>query len=94
MNASQFLAWILCLALAFFASALAVRNGYKTALLEKEFAAVQKSAEDSRELLRDVRDVLQSIDRHLAEEKGVRAPAGQTPAVSAPVRRAPIGQAP
>jgi hypothetical protein len=71
MNASQFMAWILCLALAFFASALAVRNGYKTALLEKEFAAVQEKAEDRQELLREVRDVLRSLDRRMAEEAGV-----------------------
>jgi hypothetical protein len=68
MNASQLLAWIICLALAFFASALAARNGWKTAVLEKQFAAVQETAQERQEVLEEIRDVLQSIDRQMAAQ--------------------------
>jgi hypothetical protein len=93
MNASQFLAWILCLALALFASALAARNGYKTALLEKEFASVQRTAEDQQQVLQEIRDVLRSIDRRLgaAEAPGERT---RTELMPGPVgRRVPTGKA-
>lgn len=68
MNASQLLAWLVCLALAFFASALAARNGWKTAVLEKEFAVVQDSAEERQEVLEEIRTLLQSIDRQMAAQ--------------------------
>jgi hypothetical protein len=91
MNASQFLAWILCLVLAFFASALAVRNGYKAALLEKEFQSVQKAMEDRGQVLEEIRDLLENIDRRLAAQAGVPialerelSPADPEPAAALP----------
>jgi hypothetical protein len=62
MNASQMLAWLLCLALAFFAATLAVRNGLKVALLEKQFEEVRQAALNQQELLGDIRMLLRSID--------------------------------
>lgn len=76
MNASQLLAWLVCLALAFFASALAARNGWKTAVLEKQFVAVQQEAQARQDVLEEIRDVLQSIDRRMAAEDAA-SPAGE-----------------
>jgi hypothetical protein len=76
MNASQLLAWLLCLALAFFASALAVRNGYRTALLERELTTLRQTVEDRQELLQDIHGLLQTIDGRLEAEAELAPAAG------------------
>lgn len=68
MNPSQLLAWLLCLALAFFASTLAVRNGLKVALLERQFEGVRLVAQDQQDLLRDIRSLLQTIEANTRSE--------------------------
>ncbi len=65
MKASQLLAWFICLAIASFASVLAIHNSYKVALLERDFAHLSKTAGDYGALLPDVHSTLQSIEQHL-----------------------------
>jgi len=40
MNTAQFMAWVVCLAIAFFAAALAVHSGYRVAVLQKRIDRV------------------------------------------------------
>ena len=68
MNTSQLMAWLICLALAFFAAALAVSNGYKVALLQRKFAAVNEVAEEQRALLEGIEAVLRQIEEGLRSE--------------------------
>ena len=79
MNPSQLIAWLVCLALAFFACAVSFRNGYRIALLDKEFAEVKRVAGDQEELLEDIRGLLQRIERN------VRPAARAEPAAAADV---------
>ncbi|MCD6415964.1 MAG: hypothetical protein J7M08_04640 [Planctomycetes bacterium] len=58
MNASQMLAWFVCLALAGFAALLGVRNSVKLAVLEKRFLQVRVVAEEQTAVLSDIRDLL------------------------------------
>ncbi len=74
MNSSQLIAWLLCLLLAFFAAAIALRNGYKVAILESRFEAVQRAAGDQTEVLARIEGVLARIEEHLSEP----APAPET----------------
>jgi len=75
VNASQQIAWLVCLAVALFASVLALRNGYRTAVLEKRFAAVSQAATTQAELLEDIHQVLQQIEQHLSRQSTDPAPA-------------------
>lgn len=65
MKTSQFLAWITCLALAFFACVLAARNAVRTALLEKQFEAVQAVAAEQTAALQDLTAVLRQMEADL-----------------------------
>ena len=73
MNPSQLIAWFVCLALALFACILAVRNSYKTAVLERQFVQVADAATAQAALLTDVRDTLADI-RELLKERKEQAP--------------------
>jgi hypothetical protein len=75
MNTTQTIAWLICLLLAFFATILAVRASYQATLMERRFDQVQQVARDQKELLGQIRDVLQSIDRRM-----VAPPPAETPA--------------
>jgi hypothetical protein len=66
MKASQLMAWLLCLVIAFLALLLAGRASLKTTVLEKRFAEVRQSASAQAELFKDLRDVLQRIDDRLS----------------------------
>lgn len=65
MNVTQLLAWIICLALAFFAGLLAAHNTAKTAMLEKQFSAVQSAAVDQTAALHEVSAALRQIEDDL-----------------------------
>ena len=65
MKASQLLAWFICLAIASFASVLAIHNSYKVALMEKDLAHLSGTAGDYGALLPDVHKTLQRIEEHL-----------------------------
>ena len=73
MNVTQFLAWIICLALAFFACVLAARNTGKTAMLERQLGTVQAVATDQTAALRDVTVVLKQIENDLKPGAGQAA---------------------
>ncbi len=73
MNASQIIAWLVCLLLAFCAAVLAVHNTAKLAVLEKRFAEVTQAAERQNQALEEVRDVLLLIEADLSGK-----PAGPT----------------
>ncbi len=74
MNPSQLIAWFVCLALALFACILAVRNSYKTAVLERQFVQVTETASEETELLTEVIETLADI-RELLKERKEQAPA-------------------
>jgi hypothetical protein len=76
MNVTQLLAWIICLALAFFAGLLAARNSVKTAMLEKQFAAVQAAAVDQTAALHEVSATLRQIEEDLKAGSGPAAGSG------------------
>ncbi len=82
MNPSQLIAWLVCLSLAFFAAALSVSNSYRTALLDRKFAEVQKAANEQGALLSDIRGVLTQIERDLRarEPEGKAAETNAGPA--------------
>lgn len=95
MNPSQLLAWLICLALAFFAAALAIRNSYAIALLEKDFVEVQTVANDRGEMLGEIRDILQHIERDLGGGRSAGASeADEPPAKPEPVERRAAAPAP
>ena len=76
MNVTQLLAWIICLALAFFAGLLAARNSVKTAMLEKQFAAVQAAAIDQTAALHEVSATLRQVEEDLTAGSGPAAAGG------------------
>lgn len=65
MNASQVLAWLICLLLAFFGALLAINARTKVALLEKNFDELNRATADYRPLLAEVQNTLQQIEQHL-----------------------------
>jgi hypothetical protein len=77
MNPSQLIAWLVCLVLAFGAAVLAINNGYKVALLRRQFADVQRVADEQTKLLGDIRGVLQRIERNMRSERPEAVPAGE-----------------
>ena len=62
-------------ALAFFGATLAVRNGLKVALLEKQFEGVRQTAEDQQQLLRDIRRLLLNIEANTRPASPAEDPA-------------------
>lgn len=62
MNASQLLAWLVCLLIAAGAAVLAVHNSYKLAVLNRRFAQVETAARDHAEVLTDIRDILTRME--------------------------------
>ena len=70
MNVTQLMAWIICLALAFFAGLLAAHNTAKTAMLEKQFAKVQAVANDQTAALREINTTLRQIEGDLRSGAG------------------------
>ncbi len=61
MNASQVVAWLTCLLVAFFAAILAVHGSVKVAVLEKRFAEISETAVEQTAVLTDIRDLLGQI---------------------------------
>jgi hypothetical protein len=82
MNASQMIAWFICLGLALAASLLGIRNTAKLAMLEGKFDRVQQGAKEQSALRADVDKALRQIEqltRARAPEAASGA-AGQPPA--------------
>ena len=77
MNVTQLLAWVICLALAFFAGLLAAHNTAKTAMLEKQFAVVQAAATNQTAALHEITSALRQIEGDL-RSGAVQPAAGQT----------------
>jgi len=75
MNATQLIAWLVCLIVAFFAAVLAVSTGYKVALLEKEFRQVRQTAAEDTALLGEIRSVLKEIEFDLRSRRASAPPA-------------------
>ena len=67
MKASQLLAWLMCLLLAFAAMLMATRNWLKIAMLEKRFDQVAAVATEQTAVLRDIRALLQKMEGGSAE---------------------------
>jgi len=65
MNASQLIAWFICLGLALFGGVLAVRNSYKLEGLERRFVAVTDTTTAQSDLLDDIHSVLLDINRKM-----------------------------
>ncbi|MFO8006667.1 MAG: hypothetical protein R6V05_02930 [Candidatus Brocadiia bacterium] len=72
MNASQLLAWLVCLLIAAGAAVLAVHNSYKLAVLNRQFARVQSAAQDHTEVLTDIRDILSRMEQNQPAEAGAQ----------------------
>lgn len=66
MNASQLLAWLVCLFLAFGAAVLSVHNSFKLAALENQFERTERVATEQTVVLKELRDLLQ----HMSGESG------------------------
>ncbi|MHC5034532.1 MAG: hypothetical protein ACYTFZ_05815 [Planctomycetota bacterium] len=77
MNPSQLIAWLVCLVLAFGAAVLAINNSYKVAFLRRQFADVQRIADEQTELLGDIRGILERIERNMRSERAEAVPAGE-----------------
>ena len=77
MNVTQLLAWVISLALAFFAGLLGAHNAVKTAMLEKQFAAVQAAASDQTAALREISTTLRQIEGDLKSGSGPTAGTAQ-----------------
>jgi len=75
MNASQLLAWLICLVLAFFAAALALNNTLKSAMLERQVAEARKVTTYQSEVLTDIRTLLAQIEQDLRSRTEPPTPA-------------------
>ena len=80
MNATQMLAWLVCLIVAFFAAVLAVNAGYKLALMEKEFRQANQTVAEEAALLGEIRSVLKEIELDLRSRRTPAPAAGSEPA--------------
>ena len=61
MNASQLLAWLVCLALATVACLFGVYNRTKLAVLERRFVQVERVAGQQTAVLEEIRDLLREM---------------------------------
>ena len=83
MNASTVVAWLICLALAFFAAALALVNRYELLQVEKKLQEMpaaerlQRSITDT-DTLEQMRDSLQRMEQNLERMAGEGQTAGGT----------------
>ena len=76
MSRTQMLAWIICLLTAFMACVMAAKATYRTAMLEKEFAAVQEAAVAQSAAIDRVSEILDRLDTRMeiiAASRAVRA---------------------
>ncbi len=76
MSRTQMLAWIMCLLIAFMACVMAAKATYRTAMLEKDFAAVQEAAVAHSAALDRVSEILDRLDTRMefiAASRAVRA---------------------
>ena len=90
MNASNVIAWLLCLVLAFFAAALAIRNLGETVRIQKQLAEIEEesaSAVAQSDLLEDIRSLLREIEKDLRYETAPRPSADSTPPEKGPEER-------
>ncbi len=63
MNASQLLAWLVCLFLAFGAAVLSVHNSFRLIKLERRYEKeLMRVADEQTAALKDVRDVLRQMN--------------------------------
>jgi hypothetical protein len=68
MKAPQLLAWLMCLALAFFAAVLSMRNTGRIGMMQKTYAEAIEAAAVRNAILEDIRDLLRGrIDQDGAE---------------------------
>lgn len=73
MNASNLIAWLLCLGLAFFASAMSLSNRGEIIVLEKKLQQVQSDRNTSQvqaEVLEEIKNVLTQMQRGAEEGTG------------------------
>ena len=76
MNASNLIAWLVCLGLAFFASAMAVLNRGHVMLTEKKIQQMRQenaSAAAQSAVLEDIRVLLGHMDTRLRVDASARA---------------------
>lgn len=78
MNASQMIAWLICLALAFFGAALALHASYRAHILEARFDAAITSVDERNEVLQEIGATLRDIRAELRDDDA--APSGPAPA--------------
>jgi len=80
MKASQLLAWLMCLALAFFAAALSMYNTGRIRLMQKAYAEATEAAAVRNAILEDIRDLLRDrIDQGRAEPEDPGAESLEAP---------------
>ncbi len=65
MSRTQMLAWIICLLVAFLACVMAAKATYRTAMLERDFAAVQEAAAVHSAALDRISEVLDRLDTRM-----------------------------
>jgi len=82
VNASNLIAWLVCLGLAFFASAMAVLNRGNVILAEKKIQQMRQenaSAAAQSAVLEDIRVLLGHIDTRLRQDASARADVSSLP---------------